>query len=139
MSSSDPSNRRRFLKAGLATSIAAAATTLAARDAHAQGGDSTQEREGTLLRGADGKLYFIPDDALRAFVLDDRKTAALESRFGEGMKAAAVNLSGKDVFDSGVGALKIKNVLLLNVATWRTGATALKAREAAAARDAPKR
>jgi hypothetical protein len=137
MSSSDDSGRRDFIKAGIAASVAAG-TTLAT-EALARAGDPPAPapaptaagpagKEGTILRGADGKLYFIPDDALKPFALDEKKNAALEDRFGEGLKAAAATLPGKDVTDSGVGALITRNVLLVNLGALRTGAVGLKAK-----------
>ena len=125
--SSDESGRRGFLKAGIAVTVAAGTSLVNEAVAGAQDKGAPAEKEGTLLRGPDGKLYFVPDEALKAYALDDKKTSALESRFGEGLKAAAVTLPGKEVVDSGVGALKIKNVLLVNVGSLRTGAVSLKA------------
>lgn len=37
---------------------------------------------GTILRGDDGELYFIPQDALEAFRLDDKRSAAVEETIG---------------------------------------------------------
>lgn len=37
---------------------------------------------GTLMRGADGGLYFIPDDDLEAFRLPDKKATAAKKLLG---------------------------------------------------------
>ena len=124
------SDRRRFLKAGIATTVA---VTLASESlARAAEPAPPPEKDGTLIRAADGKLYFIPDDALRPFLLDDKKSAALDIRFGEALKVAVGNLPGKYVADSGVNAIKVKNILLVNVGAMRPAASALKAREVSA-------
>jgi hypothetical protein len=135
MSSTDDSGRRNFLRAGIAATVAAGATIAAEKLANAADPVAAPtppapagEKEGTLLRGADGKLYFIPDDALKPFALDEKKNAALEERFGDGMKAAAARLPGKDVSDSGVNAMKAQNVLLVNLGALRGGAVGLKAK-----------
>lgn len=38
--------------------------------------------KGTLIRGADGGLYFIPDDQMQAFRLPDEKTVGVHAVLG---------------------------------------------------------
>jgi hypothetical protein len=135
MASND--SRRGFLKAGVAATVAAG-TTLA-KSVLADAPPPAKEKVGTLLRAPDGKLYFVPDDALAPFVVDDKRRTALEDRFGEGLKASIVNLPGKNVAEAGVNAAGTQNVLLCNLAALRTSVVAITSKfiPAPAVREAP--
>lgn len=51
------------------------------------------QQKGTLIRGADGSLYYIPDQQLQAFKLPDDKTAQARSQLdAQGIKAAGGSL-----------------------------------------------
>jgi DNA-directed RNA polymerase beta subunit len=41
------------------------------------------QSKGTLIRGADGSLYYIPDDKMQAFKLPDHKTEEARAMLDE--------------------------------------------------------
>jgi hypothetical protein len=74
-------SRRRFL-AGSA--FASAGAALISFDPPIATAALQADRPGgTILRGADGALYLIPDDKLRPFRLPESKAAALRAAIGK--------------------------------------------------------
>jgi hypothetical protein len=81
------------------------------------------EDGGTLLRGADGELYFIPDDKLDAFRLDQRKTQGARNLLdGAGDLVTLSVAAGPAVRRAGLRAADTTTVSVVNVgAIRRTG------------------
>lgn len=83
---------------------------------------AAQEREGggTLVRGADGALYFIPDDKLQAFRLSEERADSARELIGSGGDLVTVTVArGPAVKRSGLLVGGSDTVSVVNVAAIR--------------------
>jgi hypothetical protein len=54
--------------------------------------EKAAQTHGTVLRGPDGKLYFIPQDKLSAFEVPEKGTEKMEARLPKGEVAAQTTI-----------------------------------------------
>jgi hypothetical protein len=78
------------------------------------------EDGGTLLRGADGELYFIPDDKLAAFKLEEKQTDNARKLIkGAGDLVTVSVLAGPTVRRAGLRAADTTTVSVVSVGAIR--------------------
>src|SRR5438128_313995 len=64
-------------------------------------GREARKGPGTLIRGADGALYFLPDDKLEQFVVEERVATAVQKLLGPELLQVQL-IPGKRLKKSGV-------------------------------------
>jgi hypothetical protein len=80
----------------------------------------TEEAGGTLVRGADGELYFIPDEKLDAFRLPQTKAGSARKLVaGSGEVMTLSVLRGPAVRKAGLAASETTTVSVVNVGAIR--------------------
>lgn len=77
--------------------------------------------EGTLIRGADGNIYFIPDDKLEAFKVPERRAKVAEKLFfSEDNLNLVANVRGDVVKDKlGLVAADTTTINVVNLGSIR--------------------
>jgi hypothetical protein len=79
-----------------------------------------QEGGGTLVRGADGALYYIPDDKLEAFALPDDQAEEARELIGHERDIVTLSVArGPAVRRSGLAFSNTDTVSVVNVAAIR--------------------
>jgi hypothetical protein len=80
-----------------------------------------QEPEGSLIRGADGALYFIPDDQLQAFRLPEAQATEAARLFDLGGEPGLVSgrIRGPEARRLGLRVSDASDVGLINLGALR--------------------
>lgn len=79
------------------------------------------EDGGTLIRGADGALYFVPDEKLEAFRVPDRTAHAARDQLGDKGQTQILGTLSGDVVQNKLGLRADDNttVSVVNIAAIR--------------------
>lgn len=78
-----------------------------------------QEGGGTLVRGADGELYYIPDAQLEAFRLPEEKAESARKLIGDGGALTLSVLRGPAVPRAGLAISNTETVSVVSIAAIR--------------------
>ena len=78
-----------------------------------------QQEGGTLVRGADGELYFIPDSRLDAFRVPEKEAEPIKRVLGAGPLVNLSVLRGPDAKRTGLVAGEETTVSTVSVAAIR--------------------
>jgi hypothetical protein len=123
--------RRGFLERSVAAATATAGALLLSRTAFGEpkkGSDKKQATpaEGTLIRGADGELYYVPDDKLAAFKVGRDQHEALKKDFGKNFQRQLGRFDGEALAKVGINANKTQPVLLVDIKQLRLSVSSYK-------------
>ncbi len=82
--------------------------------------------EGTLIRGADGELYYVPDDKLGAFKVTKQQHESLKKGFGKNFQRQLGRFDGTALAKIGINAAMGQPVLLVDLKQLRASVSAYK-------------